>query len=167
MVVNYGWYFSSCLKFALSKSSLFYIFYIYIYCFYNHEQEKKCFYLVFSFSRVQKPYHLDRLKTQRFPVSSQANNELMLSYMRPRKRQNYDLPLFSLIAGKQDYVNSISGTIKVVPRGSLDSWYLSSYLSRLEFFFNSQKMAYCIFSLILQQSNLNDDTGYSWRFSLF
>lgn len=41
--------------------------------------------------------------SQRFPVSSQANNELMFSYtcMRPSKRQNYDTYLIFPVCGEE------------------------------------------------------------------
>ena len=56
-------------------------------------KKKKCFYLFLGSQAIPTRQAEDTL-FQGFPVSSQANNELMFSYMRPRKRHNYETYLF-------------------------------------------------------------------------
>lgn len=67
---------------------------MYTYCFYNHEQEKKCFLYLSLGSQTTPTRQAEDTLSQRFPVSREANNELMFSYMRPSKRQNYETYLF-------------------------------------------------------------------------
>lgn len=62
-------------------------------------KKKKCFPYLFLGSQTIPTRQAEDTLSQRFPVSCEANNELMFSYMRPSKRQNYDTYLFFPMCG--------------------------------------------------------------------
>lgn len=80
-------------------------------------KKKKCFLYLFLGSQTIPTRQAEDILSQRFPVSREANNELMFSYMRPSKRQNYDTYLFFPMCG-----------------GSEEKW---RYDQNLNVFFNS------------------------------